>query len=79
MPRIDTGPTDGPPGNELQTASVELSTDEAYELLGSLKAWAEEVQEGHPDPGWHHHVTDGSGRELTVSIRPTQHDSNPQA
>lgn len=79
MPKIDTGPTDGPPGNELQTAWVELSTDEAYELLHALKAWAEEVQEGHADPGWHTHVSDGSGRELTVSIRSTRDDSNPPA
>jgi antirestriction protein ArdC len=78
MPRIDTGPTDGPPGNELQTAWVELSTGEAYELLESLKMWAEEVQEGHPDPGWHTHVSDSSGRELTVSIR-TPDDSNARA
>jgi hypothetical protein len=69
MPRIDDGPTDGPPGNELRTAWVELSADEARELLESLKLWAEGIEEGHPDPGWHTHVTDDAGRELTVSIR----------
>jgi hypothetical protein len=69
MPRIDDGRSDGPPGNELRAAWVELSADEAHELLESLKVWAEDVQEDHPDPGWHTHVTDDEGRELTVSIR----------
>ena len=74
MPRIDDGASDGPPGNELRTAWVELSADEAHELLESLKMWAEEVQEGELDPGWHTHVTDGAGRELTVAIRPGEDD-----
>jgi hypothetical protein len=39
MPRIDDGPTDGPPGDELRTAWVELTADEASELLESLKVW----------------------------------------
>jgi hypothetical protein len=69
MPTIDDGPTDGPPGRELRTAWVELSNDEAYELLESLKAWAEEVESGDLSPGWHTHITDAGGRELTVSIR----------
>jgi hypothetical protein len=53
MPRIDDGPTDGPHGNQLKTAWVSLTNDEAYELLESLKEWAEEIEEGHPDPAWH--------------------------
>lgn len=69
MPRMDDGPTDGPPGNELRTAWVELTADEATELLESLKVWAEEVEDGLLDPGWHTHVTDGEGRELTISVR----------
>ena len=69
MPRMDDGPTDGPPGNELRTAWVELTGDEAGELLESLKVWAEEVEDGLLDPGWHTHVTDGEGRESTISIR----------
>jgi len=69
MPKIDDGPTDGPPGRELQTAWVELSTDEAYELLESLKFLAKDADDGDPDPGWHTHITDAEGRELTVSIR----------
>jgi hypothetical protein len=68
MPKMDDGPTDGPPGRALQTVSVELSADEAYELLESLKVWAEEVGEGNGDPGWHTHVADKDGRELTVAI-----------
>ena len=68
MPKMDDGPVDGPPGRALQTVSVELSVDEAYELLESLRVWAEEVAEGNGDPGWHTHVADEDGRELTVAI-----------
>jgi hypothetical protein len=68
MPEMDDGPTDGPPGNKLKTAWIRLTNDEAYELLESLKVWAEEIEEGHPDPGWHTHVTDDAGNELTISI-----------
>lgn len=68
VPKMDDGPTDGPPGRSLQTVSVELSADEAYELLESLKVWADEVAEGMRDPGWHTHVADTNGRELTVAI-----------
>jgi hypothetical protein len=77
MPKIDDGPTDGPPGNELRAASVELSAEEAYELLESLKVWAEEVEEGQSDPGWHTHITDDVGRELTISIRLGHGDPSP--
>lgn len=56
------------PGKDIRTAWVELSAEEAYQLLDALKMWAEETQEGHPDPEWHTHVTDNVGRELTVSI-----------
>jgi hypothetical protein len=69
MPRIDDGPTDGPPGRDLRTAVVELSAEEAYDLLESLKVWAEEIEEGRRDPGWHTHITGDDGRELTISIR----------
>ena len=68
MPKMDDGPADGPPGRALQTVSVEQSVDEAHELLESLKVWAEEVAEGNGDPGWHTHVADEDGRELTVAI-----------
>jgi hypothetical protein len=68
MPKMDDGPTDGPPGRALETVSVELSADEAYELLESLKVWAEEVAQGQRDPGWHTHIADTGGRELTVAI-----------
>jgi hypothetical protein len=74
MPRIDDGRSDGPLGNELQSAWVELSADEAHELLESLKVWAEDIEEGHPDPGWHTHVTDDAGRELCFSIRLSETD-----
>ena len=69
MVQIDDGPTDGPPGNELRRAWVEPTADEAYELLESLKVWAEDVEEGHPDPGWHTHIGSRDATELTISIR----------
>lgn len=48
MPLMDDGPTDDPPGRNLQTVWAELSADEAFELLESLKVWAEEIEDGHP-------------------------------
>jgi hypothetical protein len=66
---MDDGPPDGPPGRALKSACVELSMDEALALIGSLKVWADEVERGHVDSGWHTHITDDAGRELTISIR----------
>lgn len=68
MPAMDDGPTDGPPGNQLKTAWVRLTNDEAYQLLESLKVWAEEIEEGDSDTDWHTHVSDDAGNELTISI-----------
>jgi hypothetical protein len=45
-----------------------LSAEEAYELLEALKLWAEEVEEGRPDPGWHAHFGSSGDAELTISI-----------
>ncbi len=70
------GPTDGPPGPELRAAWVELSANEAIELLESLKVWAEDMDEGRPDPGWHTHVTDETGHELTISVRLGESDAS---
>ena len=71
MPRIDTGSADGPPGAALKAVSVELSANEAHALLESLQEWADEIASGHPDPGWHTHVADAAGRELTIAVRLT--------
>jgi hypothetical protein len=71
---MDDGPTDGPPARNLESVTVELSAEEAYELLESLKVWAEEVAEGSVDSGWHTHVADKDGRELTVWITPSPTD-----
>ena len=69
MPRMDDGPTDGPQGNELRTVWIELTADEARDLLESLQVWAEEGEDGVRDPAWHMHLGDDEGRELTMSIR----------
>lgn len=68
MPTMDDGPTDGPPRRSLRTVTVSLSHGEGIELLEALKDWAEEVAVGRPDAGWHAHITDGDGNELTIHI-----------
>ena len=72
MPRIDDGLTDGPPGRALETALVTLPPYEAYELLESLKEWAESIEQGDFDPGWHTHIGGSGSPELTISIRPEE-------
>jgi hypothetical protein len=75
MPTMDDGPTDGPPGKHLKTAWVHLTVAQAYEVLESLKYWAVEIEEGTSQPGWHMHVTDADGSELTIAIgEPTAAD-----
>jgi hypothetical protein len=68
VPHIDDGPTDGPPGRRLNSVWVTLSVAEAEELLSSLRAWSNEVADGQLDPGWHTHVTDSDGNELTIAV-----------
>ena len=70
VPRIDDGPTDGPPGRQLKSAWVTLTTDEARELLTALAFWDEDALQGEADPDWHTHITDADGNELTVAIGP---------
>jgi hypothetical protein len=62
---MDDRPNDGPSGRELQTVTVELTPEEAGELLEALFARADEDR---PDPGWHLHITDAEGRELTIAV-----------
>jgi hypothetical protein len=68
MPRIDDGPTDGPPGRSIRTACVTLTSAEAHQLLEALSLWAEEAADDEGNRGWHTHLTDGDGHELTVVI-----------
>jgi hypothetical protein len=79
MPRMDDGVTDGPPGNPLESVWVTLNTREAIELLQALRFWAEDVDTGHEDPGWHTHITDPEGRELTIEIAPDEPQTEPEA
>lgn len=69
MPEIDDGPTDGPPGRRLPTVTVVLSRAEALVLLASLKEWEAELVSAAPDPGWHTHILDDDGNELTIAVR----------
>lgn len=73
MPQIDTGPTDGPPGEQLKSAWVTLTGPEARELLVALQAWADERGEGGQPSGWHTHITDSEGIELTIAVEPSEH------
>jgi hypothetical protein len=66
MPKIDAGPTDGPPGESLATVWVTLTESEANELLAALQEWSSEPRD--IVAGWHTHVTDADGNELTVAI-----------
>jgi hypothetical protein len=75
MPQMDAGQTDGPPGPRLKTVSVTLSVGEAQQLLEALRAWAEDVAGGHPDPDWHAHLDDSDGNELTLAIELSGDDS----
>jgi hypothetical protein len=68
MPRMDDGPTDGPPGRPLKTVWATLSIEDARHLLLSLEYWAEELENGDADPGWHMHITDADGNELTIAV-----------
>jgi hypothetical protein len=68
MPRIDDGSTDGPPGRTIKSAWIALTRSEARELLEALTFWAEEVSDGVEDPGWHTHIADQDGHELTIAI-----------
>jgi hypothetical protein len=63
---MDRGPTDGPPGDSLSTIWVTLTESEAKELLAALRVWSEEPRD--IAVGWHTHVADTEGNELTVAI-----------
>jgi hypothetical protein len=71
-PRIESEP-----GTFLKEVWVYLTPAEAAELLVGLE---ERANDPTPDPEWHMHVTDSSGRELTVAIEteagsPSRHSS----
>jgi hypothetical protein len=67
MPKMDSAHSDGSPGDPLSTVWVTLTADEAVDLLDSLRVWADERAEGIAD-GWHTHITDSDGNELTVAV-----------
>lgn len=52
------------PGRSIKTLWVYLTREEAVQLQQALDAWASEPAE----PGWHCHLTDSEGGELTVAI-----------
>jgi hypothetical protein len=53
------------PGSELEEVWVYLTPAEAAELLVALE---DRANDPVPDPDWHTHLTDSSGRELTIAI-----------
>jgi hypothetical protein len=66
MPKMDSAPTDGSPGESLPTVWVTHTKTEAWELLGALQEWSREARDA--TVGWHTHVADADGNELTVAI-----------
>jgi hypothetical protein len=61
MPRIETDP-----GTELREVWVYLSDEEAEELRLALAARANEDEPRQP--GWHTHILDSEGREVTIAV-----------
>ena len=64
---IDSGPG-GPSGTPAKIAWVTLSAEEAEDLLEALTVWRDGVNVGLLTDGWHAHVTDAHGNELTVEV-----------
>ena len=58
------------PRNRFREARRGFTLEEAQQLLDALNVWAEELDAGEPDPGWHTHLTDADGNELTIAIGP---------
>jgi hypothetical protein len=61
MPRIESDP-----GTELREVWIYLSDGEAEDLHLALAARAEE--EEPRQPGWHTHILDEHGREVTIAV-----------
>lgn len=72
MPQIDDGGAHGSPGRQLRTAWVTLSREEGLELYEALQTWFEETRAEGSEPGWHTHITDAEGYELTIAIEPAE-------
>ena len=53
------------PGSELEEVWAYLTPAEAAELLVALE---DRANDPSPDPDWHVHLTDSSGRELTIAL-----------
>jgi hypothetical protein len=59
-PRIESEP-----GTELEEVWVYLTPAEAAELLVALE---DRANDPAPEPDWHTHLRDSTGRELTIAI-----------
>jgi hypothetical protein len=73
VPKIlcNVAPADVPDdrsGESAKTAWVTLSAKEALEVLEALRYWAEDFEAGEPNVGWHMHLADSDGSELTIEI-----------
>jgi hypothetical protein len=51
---------------------VTLTVGEARALLEALRVWDEDVSTGSSEPGWHSHVSDADGNELTIAVEPAE-------
>jgi hypothetical protein len=49
-------------------AWVSLTPEEGQQLLDALREWESHRGDSVPSDGWHTHITDGDGNELTIGI-----------
>jgi hypothetical protein len=52
-----------------------LTVEEARELLAALNVSAEDLAAGELVPGWHTHLSDADGNELTIAIGPAEQNA----
>jgi uncharacterized protein YndB with AHSA1/START domain len=66
--KLDESNEDGSPGRPLSRVWATLTKSEAIELLEHLSNWHREDAAGELAEGWHMHLTDPDGHELTIEV-----------
>lgn len=66
--KLDESKEDGAPGRPLSRAWATLTKSEATDLLERLSIWHQEEGAGDLDDGWHTHLSDSDGHELTIEV-----------
>ena len=73
VPRMDSGPTDGPPGPELQTVWVTLTAGEAASWDGASRCAS-----GAATHKWRRSVGENQGHRLEYRTQAMSWVGNPQ-